>query len=296
MENRGGKRWMISINKEGYEPAMIVIYDRKNNKIYREISLLAFDKRNNKVMGVGNDIIPLQNSVDESIVVISPLKNGMIADYTAAFAMFQGMFQKVSLLKKIMKPKIAVCVPNDITEVEKKAFFDIFYQIGAKKVFISEESAEELNRSLSESYNVMIEIEQTNKEQQIDEERWHEVYSGKIPEGIYKEMVTKSYEAETIITISNEKDQIDIKFYGVIAMQMLDKRIVLADIHSKYVINQINNNKNIIYEVEKGGLVGLQKKVEKRKELGMETKQYVLILETKIIEVFTEREPEIVVG
>lgn len=74
-----------------------------------------------------------------NIVAVRPLRQGVISDYTVTEKMLKFFIQKAVGKKTFRKPKIAVCVPSGVTEVEKKAVEDATYQAGAREVFIIEE-------------------------------------------------------------------------------------------------------------------------------------------------------------
>ena len=74
-----------------------------------------------------------------NIVAVRPLRQGVISDYTVTEKMLKFFIQKAIGKKTFRKPKIAVCVPSGVTEVEKKAVEDATYQAGAREVFIIEE-------------------------------------------------------------------------------------------------------------------------------------------------------------
>ena len=74
-----------------------------------------------------------------NIVAVRPLRQGVISDFTVTEKMLEHFIRKAVGKKTFRKPKIAVCVPSGVTEVEKKAVEDATYQAGAREVFIIEE-------------------------------------------------------------------------------------------------------------------------------------------------------------
>ena len=74
-----------------------------------------------------------------NIVAVRPLRQGVISDFTVTEKMLDHFIKKAVGKKTFRKPKIAVCVPSGVTEVEKKAVEDATYQAGAREVFIIEE-------------------------------------------------------------------------------------------------------------------------------------------------------------
>ncbi len=74
-----------------------------------------------------------------NIVAVRPLRQGVISDYTVTEKMLNFFIRKAIGKKTFRKPRIAVCVPSGVTEVEKKAVEDATYQAGAREVYIIEE-------------------------------------------------------------------------------------------------------------------------------------------------------------
>ena len=131
-----------------FETADIVIYIKGRGVVVKEKSLLAFDTISKKVVATGNDAEDMIRNPQENIEVISPLRRGMIADYTAAVELMRSLLQKAWGKKPLIKQPVSVCVPKEITDVEKKAVLDVLYQSGAKELFITDISMEQLLREL----------------------------------------------------------------------------------------------------------------------------------------------------
>ncbi len=110
------------------EPADIVIYVKERGIVLREKSLLAFDKEKNKAIAVGNEAEWLDQGLDDQIVVVSPLRQGMVIDFMVAKEMFKWLLQKAQIkIKGLRRPKrLAVCVPKGICEVDLKTYTDLF--------------------------------------------------------------------------------------------------------------------------------------------------------------------------
>lgn len=282
--------------KKVYDPATILIYDRKRDVTLKEISFIAFEKENHKITATGNEALPFLNHADNTILVLSPLKHGMIADYTLAQAMFKDMLKKASVLKHMLKPRIAVCIPSDSTEVERKAFQDVFYQSGAREVLLSEESIEEMKQSLPTSYHVLIEIVQSEKNKQI-EEIWNEIGKDKIPFGVYETISIHNQKLEATIVLSNSTDCIQIKFGQVIAMRMLEKKLIPDSFYSDNKRKKFSEDKfkHVMYQIENGEFSRLIKENENKREQvdSINRNHYIIISSNYIIEVLAETEPDI---
>lgn len=161
-----------------YKPSIITIYNQDGYVLLKELSLFAINIQNGCILAVGEEaqtVIkqiddmwanhPLQNDAalefdltSEDVIVGSPLKNGTIADFDWASKMFKYFLYKVNGLSRFKRPRIAVCVPVDMTQVEHKALEELILSIGAKSVLIIEEPFERAIRDIPSSYKIIIEI------------------------------------------------------------------------------------------------------------------------------------------
>ena len=117
--------------------ANILIYDKQENRIVlNEPSVLARDKKTGKVIAVGKEAREMLGKTPDSIEAIKPLKDGVIADLDATREMIS-MFMDNIYGSSIFKPEVMICVPLEVTPVERKALFDSVP--GAKKIYIIEE-------------------------------------------------------------------------------------------------------------------------------------------------------------
>lgn len=133
-----------------YEPADIEIYVKNKGLVLKEKSLVAFDPYSKKILGIGDEAQALAAQDLESVAVQSPLRQGRVADYLMAVRMFEHMVHKVYGKKRFFKPNIAVGgIPQDITEVEKKAFEDLAFQLGARMVTIFACSYEKYKKEMT---------------------------------------------------------------------------------------------------------------------------------------------------
>ena len=112
-----------------FETADIVIYIKGKGVVVKEKSLLAYDTISKKVVAVGNDAEDMIKNPQENIKVISPLRRGMIADYVVAVELLRFLLIKAWGKKPLIKQPVSLCVPKEITDVEKKAFLDALRHI-----------------------------------------------------------------------------------------------------------------------------------------------------------------------
>lgn len=119
--------------------ASILVYIRGRGVVLKEPSVVAFDRDTNKIKAIGEDARLMLGRTPGNIVAVRPLRQGVISDYTVTEKMMKYFIQKAIGRRSLRKPKIAVCVPSGVTEVEKKAVEDATYQAGAREVVIIEE-------------------------------------------------------------------------------------------------------------------------------------------------------------
>lgn len=119
--------------------ASILVYIRGKGVVLKEPSVVAFDRDTNKIKAIGEEARLMLGRTPGNIVAVRPLRQGVISDYTVTEKMMKYFIQKAMGKKTFRKPRISVCVPSGVTEVEKKAVEDATYQAGAREVAIIEE-------------------------------------------------------------------------------------------------------------------------------------------------------------
>ena len=118
--------------------ATVLIYVKDKGIVLEEPSVVAVNHRTEKVLSVGQDAYNMIGRTPAYITAIRPLKEGIVCDYKVAEAMIQHFIRKVCD-DKLIKPRIALCVPSGITDVESNAVMDVAIAAGARKVFLVEE-------------------------------------------------------------------------------------------------------------------------------------------------------------
>ena len=117
----------------------ILVYVRGKGVVLKEPSVVAFDKDTNRIKAIGEEARMMLGRTPGNIVAIRPLRKGVISDYTITEHMLKYFIQKSLRRMSFRKPRISICVPSGITEVEKKAVEDAAYLAGAREVTIIEE-------------------------------------------------------------------------------------------------------------------------------------------------------------
>lgn len=118
--------------------ANTLVYVRGKGIVVREPSVVAIDKYEGKVLAVGNAANDMIGRTPENIVAVRPMKDGVIADFDITQAMIRS-FIKEAQVSKVFKPRVVVCIPSGITEVERRAVEEAVIQAGAKAAALIEE-------------------------------------------------------------------------------------------------------------------------------------------------------------
>ncbi len=119
--------------------ASILVYVKGKGVVLKEPSVVAFDRDTNKIKAIGEEARLMLGRTPGNIVAVRPLRQGVISDYTVTEKMIKYFIQKAIGRRSYRKPRISVCVPSGVTEVEKRAVEDAAYAAGAREVFIIEE-------------------------------------------------------------------------------------------------------------------------------------------------------------
>ncbi|MEG2958334.1 MAG: rod shape-determining protein MreB, partial [Oscillospiraceae bacterium] len=118
--------------------ASILVYVKGKGVVLREPSVVAIDKNTGKLLKVGTDAQQMLGRTPGNIVAIRPLREGVISDYDMTERMLKEFIRKVASFR-LFKPRIVICVPSGITEVEERAVIDAGVQAGARRVYLIEE-------------------------------------------------------------------------------------------------------------------------------------------------------------
>ena len=118
--------------------ATVIAYVKGKGIVLREPSVVAVDKNSGDVLAVGQEARRMLGRTPGNIVATRPLRDGVISDYTVTEKMLKYFINKVCG-KFIFAPRIMICIPSQVTEVEKRAVIDAASQAGARKVYLIEE-------------------------------------------------------------------------------------------------------------------------------------------------------------
>ena len=119
--------------------ANTIVYVKGKGIVLREPSVVAIEARSKKVVAVGNEAKLMLGKTPGSIVAMRPLQDGVIAEFDFTTAMLRDVFKKAAGASLFSGPRVVVCVPYGVTEVEKRAVEDVTLEAGAQKVALIEE-------------------------------------------------------------------------------------------------------------------------------------------------------------
>ncbi len=118
--------------------ASVLVYVKGKGIVLNEPSVVALDRNTGKLLKVGAEAQEMLGRTPGNIVAIRPLREGVISDYDMTERMLREFIHKVSGFF-LFKPRVIICVPSGITEVEERAVIDAGIQAGARKVYLIEE-------------------------------------------------------------------------------------------------------------------------------------------------------------
>lgn len=118
--------------------ATVIAYVKGKGIVLREPSVVAVDSNTHEVLAVGREARRMLGRTPGNIVATRPLREGVISNYTVTEKMLKYFINRVCG-RFLFSPRIMICIPSQVTEVEKKAVIDAATQAGARKVYLIEE-------------------------------------------------------------------------------------------------------------------------------------------------------------
>ncbi len=119
--------------------ANTLVHMKGKGIVLREPSVVAINNNTGDVLSVGLDAKNMIGRTPGNITAIRPMKDGVIADFQVTQGMLKYFIRKVMGNNKLLRPRVVVCVPSGVTEVEKRAVIDATLQAGAKEAYLIEE-------------------------------------------------------------------------------------------------------------------------------------------------------------
>lgn len=119
--------------------ANILVFRRGRGIVLSEPTVVAINTQTGKVLAVGNDAREMLGKTPGNIKAIKPLQGGVIADYTTTLKMLEHILDKVCGRRRLFKPRVLICVPSGVTNVEKRAVIQAAKEAGAGEAMTIEE-------------------------------------------------------------------------------------------------------------------------------------------------------------
>ena len=119
--------------------ANTLVFMKGKGIVMREPSVVAVDIRSEEVLAVGTQAKEMIGRTPGSIGAVRPLKDGVIADFDVTATMLKHFIRKAIKSNSFSRPRVVVCIPSGVTEVERRAVEDAARQAGAKEVELIEE-------------------------------------------------------------------------------------------------------------------------------------------------------------
>lgn len=116
----------------------ILVYAKKKGVILKEPAIVAYDRDRNQIRGIGEEARQMIQRASGNVVPVLPIRHGMISDYGMTEKILVYLVRKALGKRVLKKPIVSICIPSDITEVEKKAIEEAAYSAGARKVTLVE--------------------------------------------------------------------------------------------------------------------------------------------------------------
>lgn len=118
--------------------ANVLVYAEGQGIVLREPSVVAIDKNTGKVLQVGAAARNMLGRTPGNVVAVRPLRDGVISDYEMTEKMLAEFMKKI-IRYSLVKPRVVVCVPSGVTEVEERAVIQAAMEAGARRVYLIEE-------------------------------------------------------------------------------------------------------------------------------------------------------------
>lgn len=133
---------MTNIEKKGYRPVVMRIYNKDRQLVLEDEVLCAYDTKTNRIQAMGREARKFTE--DNQIAVVNPLKWGVVADYTVFQKIMKLQLQKV-MKRMVLKTRLVFCVPAKLSQVESVAFKDaLFDSTMFRDVYLIEKPFEEM--------------------------------------------------------------------------------------------------------------------------------------------------------
>ncbi len=117
----------------------VLVYVKGKGIVLREPSVVAVEKISGRLLAIGEEARRMLGRTPGSIMALRPLKDGVISNFDITERMLRHFLKKVVGRRIFFKPRVVVCVPSGVTEVEKRSVIDATEEAGARHTFLIEE-------------------------------------------------------------------------------------------------------------------------------------------------------------
>lgn len=163
-----------------WEPADIIIHMQGKGIVLKERSVIAFQKKDSKIVAFGTEAEQLKGKDTDNLIVMSPLRQGIVEDFMAAGKLFSLLFTKALGKRLFLKkrPAVVLCVPKGITPVEQVAIKDMMlFHVRPSEILIVDTPAEEFIREFPEKspneyrkFKIIVGITKDEPERYVEEQ------------------------------------------------------------------------------------------------------------------------------
>ncbi len=119
--------------------ANTLVFVKGKGIVVREPSVVAIQTKTNEILAVGEEAKRMIGRTPGNIVAIRPMRDGVIADFDVTQSMIKYFLRKAIQKRALVRPRVMVCVPSGVTEVEKRAVEEAAHQAGAREAYLIEE-------------------------------------------------------------------------------------------------------------------------------------------------------------
>ncbi|MGM0507632.1 MAG: rod shape-determining protein [Fusobacteriota bacterium] len=119
--------------------ANTLVYVKNKGVVLQEPSVIALDSKTKEIYAVGQEAKDMIGKTPRNLKAIKPLQDGVIADYEVTEKMLQFFLNKTKKRKFFSNPRVIICVPAGVTQVEKRAVMDVAREAGAREAYLIEE-------------------------------------------------------------------------------------------------------------------------------------------------------------
>jgi rod shape-determining protein MreB len=117
----------------------VLVYVKGEGIVINEPSLVALNRDGNKILAVGRQAFEMVGRTPETINIVRPMREGVIADFVVTEGMLHYFIGRVQGRQRIFKPEIMICVPSGVTSVERRAVTEAAISAGAKQAWLIDE-------------------------------------------------------------------------------------------------------------------------------------------------------------